>query len=309
MTETASSGNSLDLFAAIRSEDLDQVNHLLASGADPDISHPDGYDPLTLASTLGQLKIVRALIEVGADVDSPEDPYYTYEREWGPLTAAIVNDHAEIVKELIQAGADARSFYDTDRSFPEALRSEEITQKLDRVDVSCTALYLAIASGNAEIVQAIVQAVANPDAGTGSRDPLDLAVELNRSDLVRLLLDAGADVNSDMEDYERAIMGAAWVGNMEVVRMLVESGAELNTWSQANSAIVSAAMRGHEEVLSYLVEEGIKKHGQEELQEHLDRALDEAARKGRMNTVHFLGQFVSPEHYMRALESVPPGLR
>ncbi|KAI9134977.1 ankyrin repeat domain-containing protein [Acaryochloris sp. CCMEE 5410] len=200
----------------------------------------------------GNIAMVKTLLESGVDCNSPSHEYYTYEREWSPLIMAIVYDRSDIVQVLIQAGADCLSFYNlSDR--PESLLTSEIEAQLDELNVSCTALYTAVGFGNPSIVQMLLDAGAVVDNGDGNNTPLNLAIGQQNLAVIQQLISAGNDINIDMEDGERAVMTAANTGNLEIVKTLVDAGAELNTYSQGESALSLAAQGGHEEVYNYLL--------------------------------------------------------
>lgn len=164
---------------------------------------------------------------------------------------AIVYGHSDIVQVLIQAGADCLSFYNlSDR--PESLLNSEIEAQLDELNVSCTALYTAVGFGNPHIVQMLLDAGAVVDNGDGNDTPLNLAICQQNLAMIQQLISAGSDINVDMEDGERAVMTAANTGNLEIVKTLVDAGAELDTYSQGESAVSLAAQGGHEEVYNYL---------------------------------------------------------
>lgn len=200
----------------------------------------------------GNIAMVKALLQSGVDCNSPSHEYYTYEREWSPLIMAIVYDRSDIVQGLIQAGADCLSFYNlSDR--PESLLTPEIQAQLDELNVSCTALYTAVRFGNPHIVQMLLDAGVVVDNGDGNDTPLNLAICWQNLTIIRQLISAGSDINSDMEDGEHAIMTAINTGNLEIVKILVDAGAELDTYSQGESALSLAAKGGHDKVYNYLL--------------------------------------------------------
>ena len=54
------------------------------------------------------------------------------------------------------------------------------------------------------------------------------AVSGGRFDIVRMLSDAGADINKQSKNGLTAVMWAAKMGNLEIVRFLIEVGANIH---------------------------------------------------------------------------------
>src|SRR5262245_28454881 len=80
-----------------------------------------------------------------------------------------------------------------------------------------------------------------------------------RGDLeqVRLLLESGADLNSKDEHGQTALMNAAHAGQVELVRLLIEKGAELDITAKYNlSALMLSLVAHHTEVAQLLIEAG-----------------------------------------------------
>jgi ankyrin repeat protein len=77
--------------------------------------------------------------------------------------------------------------------------------------------------------------------------------------VVRLLLDSGADVNAQGGKYGNALQAAASKGNEAVVRLLVDSEADVNVNAQGGeyaNALQAAAFLGNEAVVCLLVDCG-----------------------------------------------------
>lgn len=74
-----------------------------------------------------------------------------------------------------------------------------------------------------------------------------------RTDLVRLLLDKGADPNLASTGQRTALMGAAMNGHMEIVRLLLNFGADVERRNlQGESALELARAGGYEDVCALL---------------------------------------------------------
>ena len=67
-------------------------------------------------------------------------------------------------------------------------------------------------------------------------------------EVVRFLVENGADVNARDKGDDTALHDAAFEGHIEVVRFLLENGADVT------GALHEAADRGHLEVMRFLVE-------------------------------------------------------
>ena len=87
---------------------------------------------------------------------------------------------------------------------------------------------------------------------------LGMAVELNATDFVKILLDLGADVNStDDTTGEPLIIKAAQKGYPEMVKMLLEHGADIEVQDKDGlTALFSAAYEGHTSVVQLLLNNG-----------------------------------------------------
>jgi ankyrin repeat protein len=227
----------------------------------------------------GNVEAVQALLDNGTDPNSAS-PSYDYEREWSPLITAIVHDHPEVVRVLLDAGADCKCFYNLD-DYPKTVVTKEIKTKLRDLNVSCTALYTAAGFGNPQIVQMLLESGAAVDSGDGNDTPLNLAIKQQNLAIIRTLLNAGSDVNLDMEDEERAVMTAASAGNLEIVQILVDVGATLEEWSQGESALSLAAQCGHEDIYEYLFPLVSEEHQEYAPREMLEKGIKKKSRRNQ----------------------------
>ncbi|MFC1636823.1 CocE/NonD family hydrolase, partial [Planctomycetota bacterium] len=112
-----------------------------------------------------------------------------------------------------------------------------------------TPLCYAVKSGNMEIIKLLVEASA--DVNVGSRFPLSMAVEQNNLAMAEYLIAHGSNVNFS----ERwTALNAASASTIEMVQLLIAKGADINAgqWT----ALHSAVERGHRDIAELLIQEG-----------------------------------------------------
>lgn len=119
-----------------------------------------------------------------------------------------------------------------------------------------TPLGLAAFFGHADAVKVLLDYGATVDGKDQSRfgnTALDAAVAANHADVVRILLAAGAQSNvRDSADYT-PLHKAAQNGNLEILRLLVEKGADVAAVRKGGgTALDEATAKGHAEVAEFL---------------------------------------------------------
>ncbi|GAB2182589.1 hypothetical protein DLREEDagrD3_28120 [Denitratisoma sp. agr-D3] len=80
--------------------------------------------------------------------------------------------------------------------------------------------------------------------------------------LMELFVQRGANVNFVNRNGEQAVQLAAWKGQTEAVKWLLSKGAALNRRGKEWSALHYAVFAGHEELSKYLIERGANINGQ-----------------------------------------------
>jgi ankyrin repeat protein len=111
-------------------------------------------------------------------------------------------------------------------------------------------------------------------------------------DIVRYLIDHGANVNATADIGMTALMFASQEGHLEIVRCLVERGganANAARTSDGCTALMWASMNGHLEVVRYLVERGDANVNAAQTDDGMT-ALMFACKKGHLEIVRYLCQ-------------------
>lgn len=92
------------MIAASLPDNIEMIKFLIDHGANLNKETEEGETALHIASRLGNLENVRALIDFGGNkikLDAKDDSGYT------PLMIALIEDHFDIVRLLVEAGAKA----------------------------------------------------------------------------------------------------------------------------------------------------------------------------------------------------------
>ncbi len=279
--------NALDLIEASREQDIAAVRSLLADGSDPNLTQADGATALHWAVHRENTEIVAALLDAGANVNA------TNRLGASPLFIAARSGHAELIEQLMDAGANPNLQLQMGET---ALMSAARTGTLQGVrllieagaDVNVressreqTALMWAASQGHVEVARALIGAGAALDAKSkvrpmlmfvdatnggafdqgqmenlGGFTPLLFAARNGHTDLARLLVNAGADINLAAGNGASPLVIAAHSGHGDLAIMLLEQGAEPNAMGAGYNALHAAILRGNKEVVDALLAHG-----------------------------------------------------
>lgn len=194
---------SLLLQMLATSGDVDSIELLLDRGTDVNsCGHYYGC-ALQAAARFGHLKCVQCLLDANAEVNMINGAHGT------PLQAAIIGNHQEIVTELIAHGADP-NLYSKD--------SKKSTEKTPP-------LQLSVQCNHRLLLKQLLNAGAKPEDGTAV---LHLAVEAKDLETTKLLLLAGANIDSGDLRHSPPLITACFSGDMEMAKALLMRGANVN---------------------------------------------------------------------------------
>jgi ankyrin repeat protein len=218
------------------------------TGADVDAA-------LRVASEYGYERIVHMLLKAGADANT------AVRYDMTALQAASSGGYGKIVQMLLDAGADAAQVDESGRSaLVEALGGghETVVQILGGVPADASekeqvygrALIIASGKGDTSVMQSLLKAGADAMFVDGrGRNALVEASNayVSHEDAMQLLLDATADVHHE-EIYGKALVAASLWGHTEVVRILLNAGADptfIDDDDDGRNALVGASGNGH----------------------------------------------------------------
>lgn len=88
--------------------------------------------------------------------------------------------------------------------------------------------------------------------------PLQVASSRGHLDVVKLLLESGANVNARVKDWGTALCSASHNGHLDVVKVLLESGADLNEEGELAEGppLHVASLHGYLDIVKLLLESG-----------------------------------------------------
>ncbi len=214
--------------AFTNAEAYDELEKLLAKGADVNAQNGRGKTALIEAAESGHSKALQLLIAHRATVNVADNSGET------ALMYATWNGHISIVRELLDKGADVN------------------TQNRD----GWTALINAAVNGHTGIVEALLEAGANVNARSHDGKTALMAAAWNgHTDIVQALLGSGSDVNAKDVDDWTALIYAVWNNHARIVQVLVDTDADLSVKNnERQTAFMVAESQGYDEIAKILEE-------------------------------------------------------
>ncbi len=211
-----------DLFAAIEAGSVDGLRLAIAAGEGLNRRGPGGVTPLMRAAELGRAGLVRLLVNAGADLGLADDQGDT------ALIHAARNGRRLPYRMLSHrtSKSDPETFERAKQMLPEPTEEQAAAARLveDR-------LVSAIKGGTSDDVRAVLAEM--PDhaivSGQGDRRALEEAIGAGRPEVVRILLENGAEAN--LRAFHRGrfwspLAQAAAAGDLGLIHLLIEWGAE-----------------------------------------------------------------------------------
>ena len=258
-TKTSKGGRPLHLASC--SGALEVVKMLVEAGAGVNVTDDDGNTCLILAAHYGHTETVRYLVGLPeVDVNHRDSNNET------ALHCAVTEGHPDVVQVLIHAGADIDTKNeDGDSPLHRASTSGvlEIVKMLLRAgagvnvtdDGRNTCLILAAYCGHTETARYLVglPEVDVNHCDSENETALHCATNEGYTEVLQVLIEAGADIDTLNEDGHSPLHCASDSGALEVVKMLVEAGAGVNvTDNDVRTCLILARRNGDIETVRYL---------------------------------------------------------
>ena len=239
-------GGLTPLVIAAREGELECTKLLLAAGADINQTTEYGWTPLLTATNNRHYKLGQYLIEHGADINKAN------KGNWTPLYLATDNrnieggdfpvpkpdlDHLEYIKFLLDHGANPNI----------RIKDNTLTRTIFTMqwflESGATPFIRAAQSSDLELLKLLLAHGADPMIKTDHDDTALTSASgmgwvegvtyehsaKENVDTVKFLLELGLDPNAANGDGRTSLMVAAAKGRTEVIQLLVDHGAKLDT--------------------------------------------------------------------------------
>ncbi len=207
-------------------EEREKINQLIKEKNDINFVNEKGETALLIASSNGELKLAKSLIERGANVNVKDMEGKS------PFTRAVLHGSRKTVKLLLDNGADI---------------SERINNN--------SALFIALDKRNFKLAKLLIEYGANIEERSNlyRKTVLMYATEKNCIEIVKMLMKINSDANNT-NDLHEALNCAATLGNLEIMKLLWEKLGDFKKYGE--EALLASSFMGYIDIVKWLIEEG-----------------------------------------------------
>ena len=222
-TDVANELGATPIWLAAVNGSASMIRRLLDGRANPNAALASGETPLMAAARSGSVEAVRLLLAHGADVNAKERT-----RGQSALMWAIEQRHAAVAKTLIELGADVHARSGVWHQLENTAGNTNPAGDFEMAHGGSTPLLFAARQGDVATARVLLDAGADIDAAAAAgTSPLVVAAHSDHGALATFLLERGADPNASGAGYT-ALHAAVLRGNLDLVKTLLESGANPN---------------------------------------------------------------------------------
>ncbi len=255
---------SRSLFKSLAKGSLKKVKHLIDQGADINYQDEHGTSVLMQAVIHDNSEIVQLLLDFNVDVDLTDNSgctAYMKALEIGASCFLLLSTHG-IDKQI------------SDEKLIDAVRNDDVDLVRRYLNSGCnpdavccrrgeSAIHLAVSCGNIDLIKLLANAGADLNC-ISQKDiytPLLLAIHIGASNsIIKTLIDLGADISRETQLGFTPLMYASRYSSLPCIQLLVESGADVNG---SNSSLKTPLMVSllldrddNLEVIKYLIQNG-----------------------------------------------------
>ncbi|KAL9093584.1 MAG: hypothetical protein Q9165_003979 [Trypethelium subeluteriae] len=231
-------GEYSPLHMAIARNNEDIVRLLLGHGVDPTAQFEHGPAPLVLAASRGNCTIVEALLQ-----SLPKSPSHCLNLA---LSEAATNGRLMVVNQLLDHGA---LILDSENNLNAVIAAgrqghcqimEPLLDELSASDLkeTCARVSHIVRLGRDSAAEMVF------NYAKCTKDVLVAACIWNRKRIAQLALEQGVAPNAEDSTGCLPLHAAAYCGNVELVELLISSGADLSRYCSRLGCVVRAALEG-----------------------------------------------------------------
>lgn len=182
------------------------------------------------------------------------------------ICRVILANDVLALQQLIEQGADVNIHYRAAEGLTPLIQAINL-QRVSIVDMLLLAradvhqsqyeitmpLWVATNVGNLDMVKLLLNAGANPNRGDVTSAPLHLAIAKDIPDIVEALIQAQADLNRTCALGYTPLMTAASKGNLMLCKRLVKAGATIDSHDDyGDTALTIAESLDHQDIVNFL---------------------------------------------------------
>ncbi|XP_043562081.1 protein phosphatase 1 regulatory subunit 12A-like isoform X1 [Chiloscyllium plagiosum] len=261
--------------AACSSGDREEVEKLLLQGADINYTNVDGLTALHQACIDENLDMVTFLVEHGANINQPDN------EGWTALHAAASCGFMEIAEYLIKQRANVAAV-NSEGELPIDIAQGEAMEKLLKDVIKKQGIDVEVARREEEqrmvqdarqwLNRGKIQDIRHPKTGASA---LHVAAAKGYLEVIKLLIQAGFDVNSLDNDGWTPLHAASHWGKEEVCKLLVENLCNMQAINKVGQTAFDVADENLLEMLEELQKKQAVMKMEKEKQAKMDASLIE----------------------------------
>jgi ankyrin repeat protein len=260
--ENDGNGEPVLVALAARGGSGEDVELLVAAGADVAAVGAGKKSAIHCAGTQGHTEVIRTLVRAGANCNQPTGIGMT------PLWMSCLNGQLGSVTALLEAKADVNKAKMSDGTTPlfiacekghgsivEALLGRGADVNQAKTDTGATPLFIACQNGHGIIVETLLGRGA--DVNQAKTDigatPLLIACERGHGSIVEALLGRGADVNKARTDSGATpLYKACEKHHTSCVQLLVRARADLSLSCNGQTPLALASSKGFTDIVAVI---------------------------------------------------------
>ncbi|QSZ42184.1 DUF4062 domain-containing protein [Sulfurimonas aquatica] len=244
--ETFNVTNMANTYPIVHATHLNQtsvVEYLIDAGAKVNMNNPKNWSPLILAAENGNTILVKRFLEEGIDVNIINNGYT-------PLLKAAQNQNKsaayETCKILLENGADVNAV-EKDHDSVEEIESKKLA--INDIDEFSLIKSILIEEDDSDYDLANIESMHSSS--------LSYAVLFENVELVKILLEYGADVNHQNKLGDTPLKYLCNNDNVKILKMLLDKGADLFEIDKNDKDTIFYYFRNNnEKIINYLFDRG-----------------------------------------------------